>query len=285
MCRRGLPSPKRYYREPACRWGSIPAALGGSYLCTWDTGNPDGAYLYENMTDLIAAAGGKVAGMVWYQGCADTRSEEATLSYLACFTRFVETFRAHYGANLPIITAQLNRWFDVEPKLEHNWSLLREAQRQAARTIPNVGIVTTLDLPLSDCIHTSAVGNIILGQRFARTALGMVYRQEIPWHAVDIAGARFTDAERATVCLSFSHVVDHLVLLTVHPQDFLLEDEDGVVPVQAARVEGTADVVLELAHSARGKTVCHNLSGANPVSMLRDHLQRPVLAFHGVEVE
>ena len=186
-----------------------------------------------------------------------------------------------------MITAQLNRYLDAvpEPEPERLWAVLREAQRQAARTIPNVGIVTTLDLTLSDGIHTSAVGNVILGQRFARAALGMVYGQDIPWRAVDIAGVRFTNAERTTVCLSFAHVVDHLVLLAIHPRDFLLEDEDGDVPIQSARVEGTADVVLELARPARGKTVCHNLYGCNPVSTLRDHLQRPVLAFSGVAVE
>ena len=265
--------------------GLIPAALGGSPLSTWDTGNPDGAFLFDNMTNLIAAAGGKVAGMVWYQGCSDTRAEDTASTYLPRFTRFVEAFRARYGANLPVITAQLNRCPDVEPEQDHPWGLLREAQRQAARTIPNVGIVTTLDLTLADSIHTSAVGNIILGQRFARVALGMVYGQQIPWRAVDIAGIRFTDADRMAVCLSFTDVVDHLVLLSIHSQDFRLDDEEGNVPVQSTRVEGTTAVVLELARAARGKTVCHNLYGSNPVCTLCDQLQRPVLAFSWVEVE
>ena len=265
--------------------GLIPAALGGSPLCAWDTGDPDGAYLYDNMTNLITAAGGKVAGMVWYQGCDDTASEGKASTYLSRFTRFVETFRARYGANLPIITAQLNRWLDAEQEQERLWSLVREAQRQAARSIPNVGIVTTLDLTLADGIHTSAVGNVILGQRFARVALGMVYGQQIPWRAVDIAGIRFTNAERTAVCLSFTDVVDHLLLLSIHSQDFRLDDEEGTVPVQSARVEGTTNVVLELARAAHGKTVCHHLYGSNPACTLCDQLQRPVLAFSWVEVE
>ncbi len=267
--------------------GLIPAALGGSPLCAWDPGNPDGAFLYDNMVNMIAAAGGTVAGMVWYQGCSDTGSEETASTYLARFTRFVAAFRTRYGANLPVITAQLNRYLDatLEPEPERLWALVREAQRQAACTIPLVGIVPTLDLALSDGIHTSASGNVMLGQRFARAALGMVYGQDIPWRAVDIAGARFSNAERTAVCLSFLHVVDHLVLLMLHPRDFRLDDEEGSVPVQSAHVEGTADVLLELARPARGKTVCHNLYGSDPVSTLRDHLQRPVLAFTGVEVE
>lgn len=265
--------------------GLIPAALGGSPLCAWDTGNPEGAYLYENMTRLIAAAGGKVAGMVWYQGCSDTGSEGDASSYLMRFTRFVAAFRAQYGENLPVITAQLNRLHDAVPEGDRLWSLLREAQRQAARTIPNVAVIPTLDLTLSDIIHTSAVGNVTLGERFARAALGMVYGQQTPWRAVDLAGARFTNTERTLVRLNFSHVVDHLILLATRPQDFLLEDEEGTIPVRSAHVEGTAEVELELARPARGNTLCHSSFGGNPPSTLRDHLQRPVLAFYGAEVK
>lgn len=264
--------------------GLIPSALGGSPLCAWEPGSPEGAFLYENMVAMIAAAGGKVAGMVWYQGCSDA-GEGTAPSYLARFSHFVEEFRAQYGANLPVITAQLNRYLDGLPEHDRPWAELREAQRQAAHILPNLGVIPTLDLPLSDGIHTSAVGNVILGQRFARAALGMVYGQAIPWRAVDIAGACFTDSERTMVRLSFAHVVDHLVLLALKPLDFLLEDEEGAVPIQAARVDGTSDVLLELARPARGATVCHNMYGCNPTSALRDHLQRPVLAFYGVEVK
>ena len=264
--------------------GLIPTALGGSPLCAWEPGSPEGAFLYENMVTMIAAAGGQVAGMVWYQGCSDA-GEQTAPSYLARFSHFVESFRAQYGANLPVITAQLNRYLDAQPEQDRPWSQLREAQRQAARLLPNLAVVPTLDLTLSDGIHTSAIGNVILGQRFARAALGMVYGQALPWRAVDIAGAAFTDAERTAVRLSFAHVADHLVLLSLCPRDYLLEDADGTVPIQAARVDGNAAVLLELARPARGATVCHNLFGCDPISTLRDHLQRPVLAFYGIEVE
>lgn len=263
--------------------GLIPSALGGSPLCSWDPGNPDGAVLYDNMAKMIEAAGGKVAGMVWYQGCSDAGGE-AAVTYLARFTRFIEAFRAQYGADLPVITAQLNRYLDSQPEQDQPWSLIREAQRQAARSIPHLGVVTTLDLGLSDGIHTSAVGNVMLGQRFGRAALGLAYGQDIPWRAVDVTGARFDNAERTLVRIRFENVVDHLVSLTLRPKDFLIEDVDGAVAVTAGRVEGTAEVVLELARAAQGRTVCHNLFGCDPVSTLRDHLQRPLLAFYGVEV-
>ena len=266
--------------------GLIPAALGGSSLCAWDTGNPDGAYLYENMIDLIAAAGGKVAGMVWYQGCSDTRSEETASTYLARFTRFVEAFRARYGANLPIITAQLNRWLDVLSRSWNtcgHWCARRSARRRAPFPTWASSPRWTCRCPTASTPARSATSSSDSVSRAPHSAWSMARRFPGTRWTLPAPASPMRNARRSAS--SFSHVVDHLVLLAVHPQDFLLEDEDGAVPVQAARVEGTADVVLELAHSARGKTVCHNLYGANPVSTLRDHLQRPVLAFHGVEVE
>ena len=264
--------------------GLIPTALGGSPLWAWDPGDAQGAYLYDNMAAMIAAAGGRVAGMVWYQGCSDTGDEATAGSYLARFTRFIAHFRAQYGAELPVITAQLNRYLDGAPEGARAWALVREAQRQAALTMPRLAVVPTLDLGLSDAIHTSAVGNVLLGQRCARAALGIDDAQA-PGRAVDVEGARFTDGSRTRVRLRFQHVTDHLVLLTGAPKDFTVEDAAGTVPIEKAWVEEPADVLVQLARPAAGRTVCHNMFGANPVSTLRDHLQQPVLAFTDLPVD
>lgn len=258
--------------------GLIPTALGGSPLSAWDPGNPEGAYLYENMRAMIEAAGGRVAGMVWYQGCTDANDNDAP-TYLARFTRFVQAVRAQYGEQMSIITAQLNRCVDVTAEGDPHWTMIREAQRQAARVIPQLAVVPTLDCPLSDGIHNSAVGNVMIGERFGRMALGMVYGQELPWQTVDARAARFTDATRQQIRISFDHVVDHLVYLGATPQDMRIEDAEGVVPVTQAVVDGTADVLLTLGRAAQGRTLCQHAFGGNPVSCLRDHLQQPVPAF------
>jgi len=263
--------------------GIIPAALGGSPLSAWDPGNPDGAYLYENMHDMIAAAGGRVAGMAWYQGCSDAGIEQAQ-TYLERFTRFITDFRARYG-EVPVITVQLNRHLDGLSEGDRGWAIVREAQRQAARLIPQLAVVSSLDLGLSDGIHTSATGNVILGQRCARAALGMHYGVDIPWRAVDVAGAQFVDGARNTIRVHFIHEDDHLVFLCAKPADFTVEDAGGSITVSKAWVDGTTTVLLELERAAVGRTVCHNMFGANPVSVLRDHLQRPVLAFTDIEVD
>ncbi len=262
--------------------GLVPTALGGSPLSAWDTGNPDGAYLYDNMIGMIEAAGGRVAGMVWYQGCSDA-GDGLAQSYLERFTRFVAAFRARYG-EVPVITAQLNRYLDSLPESHRFWSIVREAQRQAGRRLAKLAVVPTLDLGLSDGIHTSAVGNVILGQRFGLAARGLAYGQDVPWQAADAREARFTDASRTAVRIAFDHVVDHLVFLCQRTGDFSVEDAAGTVPIAAAVVEGTSEVLLTLTRPATGPAVCHNMFGVDPISTLRDHLQRPVLAFSYLEI-
>ena len=274
---------KEIWQRAGVPVGLIPTALGGSPLCAWDPGNPDGAYLYDNMLAHVAAAGGRVAGMTWYQGCSDTGEAQAA-TYLERFARFVAAVRAQYGAELPVITVQLNRCHDCGPESDRGWAMVREAQRQAARTITNVAVAPSTDLPLSDGIHTSAAGNVVLGQRCALMALGMAYGQELPWQPVDVRAAQFIDAERTSLRISFDHVADHLVFLCMRPAEFTVTDAEGPVPVTAARVEGTDTVLIELGRPARGETVCHNQYGFNPPCMLRDHLQRPVLAFTDVPV-
>jgi hypothetical protein len=264
--------------------GLIPTALGGSPLSAWDPGNPAGAVLYDNMTAMIDAAGGRVAGMVWYQGESDA-SAELCATYLERFTRFVAAFRARYGAELPVLTAQLNRYMDsTSAEQGHWWSVMREVQRQAARVIPGVAVVPTLDLGLSDAIHTSAVGNVALGERFARVARGMVYGQGLTWRPVDARAARFADDARTVVRIDFDHVVDHLVFLMLAPGDVVVEDAEGVVPVAGARIEDGVAVRVELARPAGAGAVCHLSVGCDPVTTLRDHLQRPVLAWHGLAI-
>jgi hypothetical protein len=265
--------------------GLIPTALGGSPLSAWDPGNGDAAVLYHNMLRHIDACGGKVAGMVWYQGESDA-SAEWNATYLERFTRFVAAFRARYGAELPVLTTQLNRYFDSsDVEQGRQWSIMRETQRQAAKVIPYLAVAPTLDLGLSDAIHTSASGNVVLGERFARIALGMVYGQPLNWQPVDARAARFTDDGRAGVAIAFDGVTDHLVLLTLFAREFEVEDADGAVPVTKAWVEEPNVVRLELGREAGLGAVCHLSVGCNPPSALRDSLQRPALAFYGLAIQ
>src|SRR5690606_33629726 len=151
----------------------LPAALGGSPLEAW---HPGSGPLFANLKSMVAAAGGRVKGMVWFQGETDAKQGRAE-DYLERFLVSAAGWRealAHPG--LPIVTVQLSRYKSARPNEDDlAWSRIREAQRLAASRDGGVSVVPSLDLPLDDTIHIGTAGNMVLGARLARCALGAVY--------------------------------------------------------------------------------------------------------------
>ena len=152
--------------------GLIPAAHGGSSMAQWSPALPeDGSTLFGAMTLSIRAAGGSIAGVLWYQGESesDTSREYTYDQELAdLFTAMRERFG---GPDLPIVVVQLGRYAlpDREAKFDRLWSRLRESQRlcpAATATVPAV------DLDLDDPIHIGTSGQVCLGRRLGRVAAG-----------------------------------------------------------------------------------------------------------------
>ena len=48
--------------------GLVPTALGGSPISRWLVGEEADGDLFKNMADMLQKAGGKTAGILWYQG-------------------------------------------------------------------------------------------------------------------------------------------------------------------------------------------------------------------------
>ena len=143
--------------------GLIPAALGGSPLQRWNLAEPGRADLYDNLLAMVGLAGGAIRGVVWYQGESDC-SPALSATYQVRFRTFAASLRRDLGSpDLPILTAQLNRFTTPSLALsptgrcdaaaDRGWSVVREAQRRLAQELPHVAVVPTLDLFLSDNIQ------------------------------------------------------------------------------------------------------------------------------------
>ena len=155
--------------------GLVQASLGGSPLSRWhpeETGD-----LYRAMLRRLDAVG-QVGGVLWYQGCTDTDTEEWADGYLSRFKRMVELWRADLG-DVPIVTVQINRVKQGAPDDAHDrrWARVREAQRRAALEIDRLVVVPANDLACTDGIHNSSGSNVILGERMAHAALKAFYGQ------------------------------------------------------------------------------------------------------------
>lgn len=264
--------------------GLIQTALGNSRLSQWNpTENPQ-APLYHNLLHCVHLAGGRVRGLLWYQGESDTNPGLAE-THESRFADFVGRLRADLNdPALPIILAQANRYTGRQSPEEHRgWSLLREAQRNA-RKLGNVAVVPTLDLPLSDDCHTSPAGNLVLARRKAEAALAMVYGKRRTPMVPNVCGA-VRGIDGRSVELTFADVPSRLQFIAPGEADFTVEDERGFAPNRGAMCIDRDRVRLDLERPVSAGARVHSGFGANPTAHLRDAEQNvPILAFYGVGI-
>jgi hypothetical protein len=261
--------------------GLIPAALGGSPISAW-LGSLDGS-LFRTMLDYLRDAGGSARGMCWYQGCTDTLTPQKS-SYLNCFTEFVTDLRRTLNTpDFPIVTAQINRVVNHPAGAPTNaaWDAIREAQRQAARVIPGVSIISTLDCGLADCIHNHSTANLMIGERMASMALAQVYGHDVKCLHPDLKQARSDDGH--TVDLLFGNVDERLSFEVIAPRDFpfAVSDRNGGVPVTGIRLPNRDTLRLELARELTGAATVTGAPGTNPPFVVPFDIcgYRPMLAF------
>ncbi|BBI32870.1 sialate O-acetylesterase [Cohnella abietis] len=277
-------------KETGMPIGFLQTALGGSPLERWDP-DQDGD-LYRNMMNVIESAGEKVRGILWYQGCSDCDSENAP-TYLERFTRVVNHWREDLGDDaLPILTVQLNRYAEYSGGEEGNrcWGIVRNAQRLAAKQLEQLYVVPALDCPLSDIIHNSPAGNLIIGERLARTALANLYGKEMPHQAPDITNASIstvTSDGRATLLLEFSNVAGELFAMGPGEIVFSIDDDLGLMPITSWTTRTGGRVELELPRPIEGTAVVHGAFEANPAAALPidTGTYLPMLSFYNFTIQ
>ena len=267
--------------------GLIPASLGGSPLSAWTRG-VDGV-LFDNMLRYLDDAGASRArGVVWYQGESDAGPEQLQ-AYGRRFREFVADLRKSLKSpRLPVITTQINRHVG-EPiadaaergRLDNSWEMMRETQRRLAASMANVYILSTLDLSLSDGIHTNSAGNVVIGQRAASAALGGVYGRDVKFRHPDCRQARRTAANR--IELYFDHVDERLQFDSLVKEHFPFEvrDGDGHVPIAGWSQPAPDASRLELARPLRGRAIVVGAPTHCPPNVVPFDISgfRPMLGF------
>lgn len=200
--------------------GLLPSAHGGTSMQQWSPSRKSegGASLYGATLARVQAVGGKVAGILWYQGESDCSPGEAAV-YPARMTELVAEFRADFGQpDLPFYLVQLGGWVaDPVPDSIHGWNAIREAQRRLSETIANCAVVSAIDLGLDDGIHISTDGLKRLGRRLAAVALGRP--------APTLVSAVY-EAAHGQIRVSYANVQDGLTSAG-RPAGFSLRDADG----------------------------------------------------------
>lgn len=285
-------------RALSCPIGLVAVSKGDTYLGQWlpetdesqadlplPSGYPAGS-LWRVIGTAVAAVGGKIAGVAWYQGENDADVDGMCAAYGERFARFVGYVRA-LCANpaLPFYTVQIGKATDGRTTDAH-CGVLREYQRQAARRIPHVYVVPAHDQPMSDPVHNNTAANGVIGERLAWSALAGGYGRSYFGKAPDAVRAeRGTDGK---IRVTFENVVMGLVDFgCTAPLIHLRKKDGGTVPVSGAWCCGrTLTITPESEYAGEmWIDIAADALPAVPVTPIDRGTGMPLLGVYGLPVE
>ncbi len=281
-----LPFAKELVARTGVPIGLVPCAHGGTSMEQWDPAKKDqgGASLYGSMYRRFLAVGGKVRGVLWYQGESDANQTEAALFHDR-FLALVAAIRQDFGdPQLPFYFVQLGRY--VTARENPYWNVIREQQRLCAMELAHAGMVTAIDLPLDDPIHISTKGLERLGKRLA-----MLVLRDLFGHSQIQPGPTLTDIEIVPFRypryrLTFAGVNGRLCSPPV-PSGFSIRDSQGqdlrlIYKVELAATEPCIDLYLRQAPPPDAQLWYG--WGVDPHCTVTDELDMALPAFGPVEL-
>ncbi len=169
----GLSFAKAHFNHNSVPVGLIPCAHGATSIAQWQPLLSDDTTLYAATIARIRDLGGRVAGILWFQGESDAMGTDWS-SYATHLTTLLEAFRADLGQpDLPFLYVQIGRYVTKPtPELIAGWNAVREAQRCWVKKQHHAAMVSAIDLELDDLIHIGTQGLKRLGHRLALAAGG-----------------------------------------------------------------------------------------------------------------
>jgi sialate O-acetylesterase len=213
----GLPFALEMVRRTGVPIGLIPSAHGGTSMDQWSPSIKDqgGASLYGGMLRRFRATGGRIAGVLWYQGESDANPKLAPV-FAAKFQSLIESIRVDFQQpDLPFYYVQIGRHVNNDNIDE--WHVVQDAQRRVEGLFRNVGMTTAIDLELDDGIHVGTDAFPALAVRLANLAEGKIERGPRPVRA-RLDGSR--------VLVEFTSVNGHL-RHTGRLNGFTIHDAEG----------------------------------------------------------
>lgn len=252
--------------------GLIVCSHGGTSIEQWDPSLKEegGRSLYGSMLRRVEACGGRVAGVLWYQG--ESNAVPATAgTYKAKMRAFIETVRQDFGApSLPFLQVQISRFFGgPEFFTPDTWNLVQQVQLELAQEMKNVGIVSAIDSTLDDIIHIDTESLKRVGTRLAELALSMVYGKKTPRNGLMPATVEVHPKDRRVVRIVFKNVRGKLM----PPKGvlgFYVENSTGErIAILDARAEDKQVTLILEKSLDRGAKLWYG-RGFNPRTNLRD---------------
>jgi len=270
--------------------GLVACAHGGSSMEQWAPGKKrlGGKSLYGSMLRRFGQVGGRVAGVLWYQGESDAQPE-ALPRYTARMKQLIRSMRRDFGdASLPVAVVQLSRVYGSAFAAEH-WNGIQDRQRRLQEDVPYCAVVPAIDLELDDAIHVAGDGQNRLGKRLAQAMLSLMTggRATPP----PIALKRVT-VEECPVCgtgnlvVEFDHVIGSL-RAAGRPSGFELVDPGPTGTIIRVHLAGNRAILRTCwlpAELRRGKRL-HYGYGTRPYCNITDAADRSLPVFGPIPEE
>jgi len=171
----GLPFALEMVARTGVPIGLIPCAHGGTSMAQWspDLKEQGGDSLYGGMVRRHKEVGGRVRGVLWYQGESDANPKAAPL-FEQKFKEFVAAVRRDFNQpDLPFYYVQIGRHVDTNNVNE--WNQVQDVQRRLESEIAKSAMVTCIDCQLDDGIHVGTDDFLLLGKRLANVACHDLY--------------------------------------------------------------------------------------------------------------
>lgn len=152
----------------------VPCIRGDSPISDWSSGGgPDTLYpdtLYRACVARARATGGRLAGILWYQGETDAgKPRDFASAWYIGFARLIRAFRRDLAApHLPVAFVQIA---DAPgppdgSRRYPSWGLIQ--QQQARRPIGCTTMVSATGLPIEDDrLHLTTAAQRVLGAKLA----------------------------------------------------------------------------------------------------------------------
>ena len=200
--------------------------------------------LYTHM--LRETAPFALRGFLWYQGESDDEMHHADL-YASMLTGLISDWRKLWkDEKLPFLLVQLPGYEMWLQNTCDRFDLIRAAQEQVSRTVPEVWLCSISDAGEAFDIHPK--DKLPVGERLALLARGHIYGEDILCDAPAVKGAQ---QEGGGITISFDHAEGGLVLKG-EEISALRVYADGKEAPYRARVSGDS-IILQVEGETAGR--------------------------------
>ena len=263
--------------------GLIACAHGGTSMAQWspELKGLEGKSLYGAMVRRVKKNGGKVAGMIWYQGESDTAPETAAV-YTQKMKEFIAAARKDCGnSQMLFVGVQIGR-FATAGEAKH-WNFVQEQERLLPRIVRNCTFVPAIDLPLDDAIHVGQDGPNRLGRRLAQAAYTLARGKGALPGPIDIKSVKieyYKPRNNYSVIVEFANVVGGLTSGDARPMGFSVTDSSGNPQCFAVTLQGNKAILRTgLQKFDLGNATLRYGAGLDPACNVHDEAGRSLPVF------